>query len=212
MEFLLGIGAIAAAGFAIRAAFQRTRDIVRSHEAQREREQQEQQQQLAVRVRAAQLRRQQNDLGRKLQLALLQIDDAPDFRRAASWASKAKSLPPAFRQRQFRRFRQQLVDHAANRIAAGASFDELHESLSDLVRYLGVAEFEADYMLAEVHARRPRPRIGAQEFEASIQELHGEHQRRLEVVRNLPDLDDEIREQLLEAEQQRFRSRLFGER
>jgi hypothetical protein len=82
---------------------------------------------------------------RSLQLALLQLRQAPDFRRAASYAAHAQQLPLWFRQRIYRRFRSLLADHLAHLLRSGASAEAVMPGLAQLVAALGVASFEADY-------------------------------------------------------------------
>ena len=69
-----------------------------------------------------------------MQLALLQLDQSPDFQRAATFAKQAKSVPAAFRIRQFRRFRQQMVEHLAARLRQGMSAEELLPGLPNSLR------------------------------------------------------------------------------
>lgn len=52
---------------------------------------------------------------------------------------------------------------------------------------------------------QPQPSYASQ-----IQQLQAEHQQRIEALRNVADLPAELREQLLESEQQRFRDRLLA--
>ena len=144
-------------------------------------------------------------LARKLQISLVQLKAAPDFRRAASWAVHTKGVPVAFRQRQFRRFRDQLVEHAAARLAAGENRKRLQESLMQLVRGLGVKPFEAEYILREAVKLVPRPAPPAPfNFQQHAQQLQREHDQRLTSIGNLENINDEIREQMEEAEEQRF--------
>lgn len=144
-------------------------------------------------------------LGRQLQISLIQLRAAPDFRRAASWARHSKDVPIAFRQRQFRRFRDQLVEHVAARTAAGENRQRLKESLTELVRGLGVKPFEADYILREGLQLVPRPaRPVPLTFQQRAQLLQREHDQRLASITSLENVNDEIREQMQEAEEQRF--------
>lgn len=172
---------------------------------------------LATEQRQASARRHRRDaarmiryLSRQLQVALLQLDQADDFRRAASWAEKCGDVPLAFRQRQFRRFRQKLIVHFARRLAAGERANLLMNSLKRLVAALGVSNFEADYVRNEAHAMQtPRERPQPRTFPQQLAERQEVHQRRLEALRQTHGLSEELREQLIEAEQERFREQML---
>ncbi len=156
-------------------------------------------------------RRDRNQRGRLLQLALMKLDEAPDFRRVDSWAAKCKDLPAAFRQRQYRRFRHKLVEHLATRLNAGSPTDALIPSLRSLIKHLGVSRFEAEYILQEVEeSHRRRPHHSADEFATALQRRQQEHARRMDVLRSAEELSDDLREQLIEAEEMRFHQQLFG--
>ncbi|QDU42908.1 hypothetical protein Mal52_13770 [Symmachiella dynata] len=213
MELIIASAVLlAAAGYGIYRNYSRLRRNRRQRRWQHEQRRRQQVREAAARRRAAaeKLRR-LNAIARNLQLALMQINNARDFQRAASWAAKAQGLPAGFHQRQFRRFRSRLRDHALNRIVAGENPEQVHDSLQSLVRNLGIAEFEADYLMAEVLDRQPQRRDANGAFENQLRQSHDEHRRRMEVLHNMEGLDEDIREQLLEAELGRFRSRLFGE-
>ena len=153
--------------------------------------------------RQAQYRR-LNALARNLQLALLQIDQAPDFRRAANFAAHAKHVPVAFRQRQFRRFRERLVGHLAARLQAGGDPELLVESLGELLAALGVSPFEAEYIRQEAEGRRPPRREPQQpDFGEQLLQSQREHEERMSAIRGLT-IEAEIKEQMLEAERTRF--------
>lgn len=149
-------------------------------------------------------------LNQVMQQALLQLEQAPDFRRAASFAKLASAVPVAFRQRQFTRFRPKLVQHFANRLAAGDDVAVLSPALAELVQALGVARFEADYIQAEAERQlqRPAPRP-ERSFAAAMTTLQQEHERRQEVLATLENVSPELREQLDEAEEARFREAMF---
>ena len=149
-----------------------------------------------------------NGLARNMQLALLQLNQAPDFRRAANFAAHAKHVPIAFRQRQFHRFRGQLVQHLITRLQAGGDPEVLLESLRELLSALGVSEFEADYILEEVERRRPPRREPPRpDFGEELQRSQREHQERMTAIRGL-NVESEIREQMVEAERARFERRM----
>lgn len=163
----------------------------------------------AAEMRQREQRHRLNQKARVLQLALLRLTEAPDFRRAASWAAQAQDVPRAFRQRQFRRFRARIVRHFTSRLSAGADPEALSQSLSILLQHLGIATFEAEYIRAEAERALPPPRAPAQtSYGHAIAQLQREHAQRLETLRTLAGLDNETREQLLEAERTRFREAL----
>lgn len=99
---------------------------------------------------------------RAMQLALIQLPDAPDFRRAASFAVQDHGVPAAFRQRQYRRFRSMMVSRFASLLQSGISAEELMPGLTQLVSALGMAAFEADYVRVDAQSHiipqtPPRP-------------------------------------------------------
>lgn len=158
----------------------------------------------------AEERRRLNQLYRDLQIALLRLDQAPDFRRAASFAAHARSVPADLRQRQFGRFRPQLVEHFASRMQAGTDEQVLLQSLRALLSALGVAEFEADYIHGEARRSRPTAPPPVRTYDEQLRGLQEQHDQRVQTIRDLPALDDEIREQLLEAERERFRETVLA--
>jgi hypothetical protein len=148
---------------------------------------------------------------RLMQLALLQLDQSPDFQRAATFAKLAKDVPAAFRIRQFRRFRQRMVEHLGARLRQGMSAEELLPGLTELVAALGVADYEADYIRREAEGRhRPaaaQPQLG---YAGRVRQLQTEHEQRIGSLRALTGIEDELKEQLIESEQQRFRERMLA--
>jgi len=150
-----------------------------------------------------------NTLAKQVQLALLLLDQAPDFRRAASWAHQAQEVPAPFRQRILQRFRPKLVQFVARRAAAGGDVDELLSSLTDLVQALGVAGFEADYIVEEAR-RRQTPRGGNRSYNQELRSLQETHEQRMAAIRALEGVEPDTQEQLLEAEQTRFREAILG--
>ena len=187
----------------------------RARTASRERRQRDTDARVAAQQRhAEQLGRRQtqyrrlNALARNLQLALLQIDQAPDFRRAANFAAHAKHVPIAFRQRQFRRFRERLVGHLAARLQAGGDPELLVESLGELLTALGVSPFEAEYLRQEADRRRPARREPPQpDFGEELLRSQREHEERMTAIQGL-NIESAIREQMLEAERTRFERRM----
>jgi len=164
----------------------------------------------AAEARDQALRHRLRSQNRLMQMALLQIDEAPDFYRAASFAAQAKEVPRDFRQQQFKRFRPRIVAHTVAQLRRSASAGPLRDSLEQLVEHLGVASFEADYIWQEAErqlARRETPRTT---FAEAMGTLQHEHDQRMSVLRSLPGIEEELREQLLEAEEQRFRDQMLA--
>ena len=168
-------------------------------------------------IQQNQQRARQNQLSRELQLAILNLDQAPDpdFRRAAAAARQARSVPQEWRQRQYHRLRPLLVQHYQRCLARGTESEVLLDSLTELVEALGLEGFEAEYIreAAERTVNRRRQQHsggGVQEFENRITQVQEEHVRRMEVIRGLGTVSEDVRQQLLEAEERRFQSALFG--
>ena len=171
--------------------------------------------------RAAAQRQQQylylNHASREMQAAILRLetDNDPDYRRAAAAARIARQVPASFRQQQFRRLRPLLVSHFGRCRARGTDGQMLLDSLVELVEALGIADFEADYIRQEAERRlehRPGQTASGSpgEFQARLQQLQQDHDQRVQVIRSLATLSEDVREQLLEAEDQRFQQQLFG--
>ncbi|HEX3151195.1 MAG TPA: ThiF family adenylyltransferase [Gemmataceae bacterium] len=156
-----------------------------------------------------QVERVANAQARAFQLALLQLAQTPDFRRTASAVAGAKAVPVAFRRRQFARFRLALVAHSRRCRMAGTDPEVLRQSLRELVTGLGVAKFEADYILQAATvppAIPPRPAAPAERIAA----LRQDHDDPIVAIRQGVGEDTDLREQLLEAEDQRYREALLG--
>jgi hypothetical protein len=166
-----------------------------------------------VRRRHAQAENTRRQAARDMQVAIQQLSRSPDFRRAATFAAHAAAVgvPVEFRQRQFRRLRSLLVEHLAGQLQAGASLEQAGAGLRELVTSLGVAVYEADYIATEAQGRQRPTMRPVPNYRDRLRQFHADHMQRLEAVRNTPDLDDELREQLLEAEQERFRRELLEE-
>ena len=143
-----------------------------------------------------------------LQLALAQLQDAPDFRRAASRARLAGRVPLAFRQRQFQRFRPQLLLALVARLRADMPMAQAAGGLEDLVTALGIARFEAEYLITEAQRQVADRVLPSPTFAEKIREQQAAYQRRIHALRALPGLDPELREQLLELEYERLREQL----
>jgi hypothetical protein len=197
MEILLGLGLLGVLGYgAFRLAGRWSRP---------QRRQNANHQQLA---RHQEERRQRiNLLARNLQLALLRLEQAPDFRRAASFAGLAQEVPLTFRQRQFRRFRPLILRHFVRRLREGADPQPLAETLAALVQHLGIPAFEADYLRTEGTSLSGPERT----YGERIAGLQAAHAQRRSAIAALPGLNAETREQLLEAEDTRFQEALQAE-
>ena len=151
-------------------------------------------------------RRDRDAQSRAFQTALLQLTAAPDFRRAAALAARATLVPVAFKRRQFARFRPSLVDHYRRAAAAGADAATLLQSLRDLVVALGVAAFEADYVRAEADRASARPAVP--DTADRLAALKRDHDARVAAIRDGLGANADLQEQLLEAEEGRFRQAL----
>ncbi|MGD9644338.1 MAG: hypothetical protein AB7U73_01415 [Pirellulales bacterium] len=163
------------------------------------------------RAKAYAAQRRLRRLNHLMQTALLQLEQAPDFRRAASFAILAKDVPIAFRQRQFRRFRGRFLAHLLARLRAGGNAADLRQSLEDLVTALGLASFEANYLWQEAEQQLERRRPSeSPSFASSVATLEQDHQQRVQVLQETPGVEAELREQLLEAEEHRFREALLA--
>jgi hypothetical protein len=151
-------------------------------------------------------RRDRDAQSRAFQTALLQLAAAPDFRRAASLAAAAALVPGAFKRRQFARFRPRLVELYRRSAAAGGDAGALLRSLRDLVVALGVAAFEADYIRAEADRTSVRP--AAPGPADRLAALKRDHDARVAAIREGLGQNPDLLEQLLEAEEGRYRQAL----
>lgn len=145
---------------------------------------------------------------RNLQIGLMQVREAPDFRRAASYAAHAANVPLWFRQRQYHRFRSLLVEHLAGLLNEGVSTDSLLPGLVQLVSALGIAPFEADYLRTEAESRLTRQSTAAPDFGQRLREAQAAYRSRMRTLEAMHELDEEAREQLLEQEKLRFQEQL----
>ena len=177
-------------------------------ERQRKRAERRRQQQLQ-RDKSMHVRRQQ--LGRNLQIAFMQLQAAPDAQRLLSWSNQCKELPLSFRRRTFGRFQQLLGEQIQRWLRSGVDRDRLEEDLRAIVHNLGVAKFEADYMVAAMDPqRRDQPENESEAFAGQLTEIQSEHRRRIQTIDAMENLEADVKEELIEAEQQRYRSQLFG--
>ena len=143
-----------------------------------------------------------------LQVALIQVRDAPDFRRAASYATHARDVPLWFRQRQYHRFRSLLIEHLANLLNQGLSTETLMPGLTQLISGLGIAPFEADYLRTEAESRLSPQVTQAPDFGQRLREAQTAYRSRMRTLEGMRELDNDSREQLLEQEKQRFQEQL----
>lgn len=144
----------------------------------------------------------------EMQVALIEVRQAPDFRRAANYALQARAVPQAFRQRQYYRFRPLLVEHFASLVENGASAEALMPGLTQLVTALGLAQFEADYIRIEAEARLAREVAPSSDFAQQLREAQAAYRSRTRALEAMKGLDDDSRDQLLEQEKIRFQERL----
>ncbi len=145
---------------------------------------------------------------RNLQVGLMQVREAPDFRRAASFVTQATDVPLWFRQRQYHRFRSLLVEHLSRLLDSGATCDSLMPGLTQLVTGLGIAAFEADYIRTEAESRLTRQGSQPTDFGQRLREAQSVYRSRMRTLESLSELDDESREQLLEQEKSRFQDQM----
>ena len=209
-EFILFVLMVYAAYRLCRFLYRRARASVQRYRIARQAAAEKHRQQKQREAERQQAAAKVNQAARLMQLALLQLRHSPDFRRAATFARQAQHVPVAFRRRQFRRLRPLLVEHLVTRLQGGTAVEQLLPGLTDLVTALGVAAYEADYIRIEGEGRLQQHIEARPGFAAQMRQLQSEHQRRLEAIRNLSDVAPELREQLLESEQQRFRERLLA--
>lgn len=149
-----------------------------------------------------------NVANRAMQTALLQLNLKPDFRHAAAEASKASGVPEYFRQRQFQRFKPQLIDRFANLLREGISAENLMPQLTELAVALGVSEHEAEYIRNEAQQRAATAAGSASGLSSRLRQAQGAYRERVQAIKSMKDLDAEIREQLLEQERVRFEERM----
>ena len=210
MEPVVGLAALVAGGYLLKKGVGLARNRWNRSRAQRQANHAAQQRQMQQQLAAANRRREVNERAKWLQVSLMQLEQVPDFQRALYWAEKCKDIPLAFRQRQYRRFRQNLSDQLARRLAAGENAERLMDGLRSLVEALGFAPFEADYLLAEVRSHDRARHAQDDNFEERLREYLSEHRNRVNTLTNLDSLDEDVRQQLLEAEERRFQEQLFG--
>lgn len=144
--------------------------------------------------------------------SLRQLSTAPDFQRVTSMVENCYDVPLGIRQRLFQAHRRHFIRHFGRCLQHGRDVDQLLGETRMLVEALGVAPFEADYIADEARQRwsrrTPNPQAGPQTFARRIEQLQQELQNRLQAIRaNVHD--EELQEQLIEAEESRFRDQLL---
>lgn len=186
-----------------------------AQQSQRQREQQRRQQQQQQQRTAAERKRQQRlktlqALARKLQVALINVSNAPDFRRTAAILAGCTAVPIQFRKKQFKRFRSHLVKHFRRCLEQGQDVTALIESLRELVSLLGYGEFEADYIRTEAErVLAPQPESQAS-FGQELERKQREHTQRLAEIKRM-QVEPNIKTQLVEREQHRFETEMMGD-
>ena len=147
-----------------------------------------------------------------LEKSLRQLSTAPDFRRVTSMVEKCHEVPIGTRHRFFQAYRHHFVRHYGRCLQQGRDTEQLLGEARMLVEALGVAAFEADYIAGEAHSRWsqhvPTPQTTQQTYAQQLEQLQQELQNRLQAIRaNVQDED--LKEQLIEAEENRFRDQLL---
>jgi ferritin-like metal-binding protein YciE len=156
-------------------------------------------------INRVQKMRQHLRLARFLLSALEQLRRCPDFRRSASIANQCETLSATYRRSLFTRFRSAMVAHFALCLQRGVTAESLLMQLQSLITSLAVAPFEAEYIAREAQRRVPRATPhSAPSFAQQLQQHRREHEERIATIQSTVE-DDELREQLIEAEQTRFR-------
>jgi hypothetical protein len=95
-------------------------------------------------------------------------------------------------------------------IHSGASREAILHDLRVIVVAMGVASFEADYIINAIPVAAPTPLDPNAEFQRRLTEIHNEYQQRLTAIRAMQNLEEDVVDELLAAEEQRYRSLLFG--
>ncbi len=224
MELLIALAAIYGVGWATikggQAAVTSYRRLV--HQRQVARINQSARDAQNIRLAQQSVERQQAELGaiqanRRMQLAVLNLSAGPDpdFRRSAMAAREAQAVPADFRRQQFLRLRFHLVRHYGSCLNRGCDPEVLFASLVELAVAYGMAEFEADYVRQEAERTRDVRATGegdtaTSQFQSRLTQLQRGHDQRMEVIRTLPNLSEDVRAQLLETEERRFSDQLFG--
>lgn len=172
------------------------------------------------RQRSQQIRQQRqqraSQQAREFQAAILAIDSNPDFLRVAAAVRAADLVPTAFKQRQYHRFRPHFIRHYRRCLQRGTNPQQLRNSVEQLVMSFEFEPFEADYFRTEAEHLMTTSEVNrgantVDDFQTRIQQAHDEHRRRTTAIEGLTGISDEIRQQLLEVEERRYQSALFGD-
>jgi len=164
------------------------------------------------------IRRQQQQVAaiqaRQFQASILSLNSNPDFQRVAAAVRAADQVPSSFKLRQYHRFRPHFIRHYRRCMQRGANLQQLRSSLEQLVQSFELEPFEADYLRTEAEhnlptGQRPDAANPVEDFRSRISQVQEEHQQRVTAIRELTGVNDDVREQLLEAEERRYQSRLF---
>ena len=151
-----------------------------------------------------------NQLGRQLQIVFMQLPKAPDAQRLLSWSQRCKPLPSQFRRQQFSRFQNLLMEQIPRWLRGSVDREQLEQDLRSIAENLGVATFEAEYMIRAMQPATGGAAGDSQAFSNRLTQIQNEYQRRLQTIERLSNLSPDVREELIEAENQRYRSMLFG--
>ena len=216
MELLLGLAVLGALGVGAvhlgRHATERAAALAQRQRVEATRRAAAERRLLQERQRRVALARRHAVLEARLRQSLRALGRAPDFRRAANWASHAESLLASVRHKIFRDFRMNILRHYASRLAAGENTDVLFLSLRELITALGIPTFEASYIKQEAERRTAVPAAAARPaVDQQLAERERQHVARLAAIRALTSIDDDTRQRLVEAEETRFRDSLMDE-
>jgi len=152
---------------------------------------------------------------RQFQVAILALESNPDFQRVAAAVRAAEHVPPHFKLRQYHRFRPHFIRHYRRCAQRGADLQQLRTSLDQLVMAFELEPFEADYLRSEAErnlnlaSHQQAPETAVDNFRSRIARIQEEHDERVTAIRELTGIEDDVREQLLEAEERRYQSQLF---
>ena len=151
---------------------------------------------------------QRQHLGHQLQISFMQLASAPDAQRLLSWTNRSANLPINFRRRQFSRFQRLLMEQIPRWLAADVNREQLEGDLRAIVQNMGVAKFEADYMVNAMNPNRAAPNPSSAEvFAGQLTDIQAEHQRRTQTIEAMTNLDSAVKEELMEAEPEAGASR-----
>jgi hypothetical protein len=157
----------------------------------------------------AERRKRVHALALKLQQALREVPSSRDFRRPASIAALCREVPVGFRQMQYKRYKSIIEEHAAVCLQQRINRTLLTNSLADLLQSLGIARFEAEYVI-EAAAKKLKDEIAPhrdRDFGRVLQDELRLHRQRVKAIESLKDQPETI-EQMLEIEHRRHEEAL----